>query len=269
VRSRSSAARSAYDAAGAGGYRPRARHRARRSPALCRTLPEPKHAAQLRPRTGRLSRAWCGVRSVSALPAEPHTVAAYLAELAHTDRPATIARKLAAIAVAHRDAGFDSPTSHGMVGRTLTGIRRQKGTAPNQKAALLVNDLRRILAPLTDSLLDVRDRAILLLGFGAALRRSELVGLHVDDLRFEEEGLVVTLRRSKTNPEGRTETIAVAYGSGPTTCPVRAVRRWLAAAGIDEGPVFRGLTPQGGLRDAALGDRMVAHVVKRRCGSCQ
>jgi site-specific recombinase XerD len=208
---------------------------------------------------------WCRVRAVTALPAEPQTLAAYLAELALTDRPATIGRKVAAIAVAHRDAGLESPTEHGMVKRTLAGIRREKGTAPHQKAALLVDDLRRMVAPLGTSLLDRRDRALILLGFAAALRRSELVGLRVADVRVEEEGLVLTLRRSKTNQEGRLETIAVAYGSEPTTCPVRALRAWLVAAGLVEGPLFVGLTPQGGLRDMALGDRMVAHVVKRRC----
>jgi len=210
-------------------------------------------------------RAWCQARAVAALPAEPQTLAAYLADLALTDRPATIGRKVAAIAVAHRDAGLESPTEHGMVKRTLAGIRREKGTAPHQKAALLVDDLRRMVAPLGTSLLDRRDRALILLGFAAALRRSELVGLRFGDVRFEEEGLVLTLRRSKTNQEGRLETIAVAYGSEPTTCPVRAVRSWLGAAGLVAGPLFVGLTPQGGLRTVALGDRMVAHVVKRRC----
>ena len=209
--------------------------------------------------------AWCHTHAVTALPAEPQTLAAYLADLALTDRPATIGKKLAAIAVAHRDAGLESPTEHGMVKRTLAGIRREKGTAQNQKAALLVDDLRRIVAPLGASLLDRRDRALLLLGFAAALRRSELVAIRVADVRFEGEGLVLTLRRSKTNQEGRLETIAVAYGSEPMTCPVRAVRAWLAAAGRVDGALFVGLTPQGAFREAALGDRMVAHVVKRRC----
>ncbi len=208
---------------------------------------------------------WCQARAVTALPAEPQTLAAYLADLALTDRPATIGRKLAAIAVAHREAGHESPTEHGMVKRTLAGIRREKGTAQNQKSALLVEDLRRIVTPLGASLLDRRDRALILLGFAAALRRSELVALRVNDVRFEEEGLVLILRRSKTNQEGRLETIAVAYGSEMRTCPVRALRAWLAAAGLVDGPLFVGLTPQGGLRTAPLGDRMVAHVVKRRC----
>ncbi len=208
---------------------------------------------------------WCLALAVTALPAAPQTLAAYLADLALTDRPATIGRKLAAIAVAHRDTGLESPTEHGMVKRTIAGIRRAKGTAPHQKSALLVEDLRRIVAPLGTSLLDRRDRALILLGFAAALRRSELVALRVEDVRFEEEGLVLTLRRSKTNQEGRLETIAVAYGSEMRTCPVRALRAWLVAAGLVDGPLFVGLTPHGGLRATALGDRMVAHVVKRRC----
>jgi integrase len=208
---------------------------------------------------------WCQTRRLVSLPAEPQSLAAYLRDLARSDRPATIGRKLAAIAVAHRDAGLESPTEHGMVKRILAGIRREKGTAPHHKSALLVDDLRRIIAPLGESLLDRRDRALMLLGFAAALRRSELVALRVDDIRFEEEGLVLTLRPSKTNEGGRLETVAVANGSEPTTCPVRALRAWLAAAGLVNGPLFLGLSPQGGLRTAPLGDRMVAHVVKRRC----
>lgn len=90
-------------------------------------------------------RTWCQARGVAALPAEPQTLAAYLADLALTDRPATIGRKLAAIAAAHRDAGLESPTEHGMVKRTFAGIRREKGTAQKQKAALLVDDLRKML----------------------------------------------------------------------------------------------------------------------------
>lgn len=90
----------------------------------------------------------CKAHAVTPLPAEPRTIAAYLAELALTDRPATIGRKPAAIVVAHRDAGLDSPSDHGMVKRTLAGIRREKGTAPNQESALLVADLRRVVAPL-------------------------------------------------------------------------------------------------------------------------
>jgi len=208
---------------------------------------------------------WCTEQHVSSFPADPHTLAIYLAYLAQTDRPATIARKLAAISVAHCDLGLENPADHGMVRRTLTDIRRQLGTAQVQKNALLAGDIRTIVAPLRETPLDIRDRALLLLGFSAALRRSELVHLRVQDLRFEEEGLVLTLPCMKTNQEGRVEAIAVAYGNDEMTCPVRAMERWLNGAGLDEGPVFRGLTPQGGLRARALSDRMVAHIVKRRC----
>jgi integrase len=185
--------------------------------------------------------------------------------LARTDRPATIGRKLAAIAIAHRDAGFESPTEDRFVKRSMAKIRREKNGAPNQKSALLVDDLKRIIAPMGESLLDHRDRALLLLGFGAALRRSELVALRIEHLLLEDEGLVLTLPRSKVKQEGRLETIAVAYGSEPGTCPVRATLSWLAAAGVVSGPVFRGLTRRRDLKETALGDRMVAHVVKRRC----
>ena len=143
---------------------------------------------------------WCAAHSVDALPASPQTVALFLADL--PGRPATLRRKLAAIAVMHRAAGHESPTAHGMVRATLAGICRERGIAPRPKTALLVGELRTVLATCGDRRIDVRDRALLLIGFAGALRRSELVGLDVGDVRFEGEGVVLRLCRSKTNQEG-------------------------------------------------------------------
>jgi len=119
----------------------------------------------------------------------------------------------------HRAAGHDSPTEHGMVRATFAGIRRERGIAPRPKTAMLVDELRAAVATCGERRIDVRDRALVLIGFAGALRRSELVGLDVDDVRFEGEGLVLRLRRSKTNQEGELEEVAVLYGSDPQTVP--------------------------------------------------
>jgi len=111
--------------------------------------------------------------------------------------------------------------------------------------------------------LGLRDRALLLVGFAAALRRSKLVGLDVEDLGFEQAGMVLTLRRSKTDQEGQGQTVAIPYGRHDSTCPVLAVKVWLDASGITAGPVFRAVDRHGNIAAARLSDRAVANIVKR------
>lgn len=128
---------------------------------------------------------------------------------------------------------------------------------------MLPSQLRAASGALPASLLGKRDRALLLLGFAGAFRRSELAGLEVRDLAFAEDGLEVTLRRSKTDQEGKGSKKGIPYGSDPKTCPVRAVRAWLEASGIAEGPVFREVTRHGHVEAAPLSGRSIARVVKR------
>lgn len=207
---------------------------------------------------------WCDEHALPGLPATPETIALYLTYLAEIGRkPSTLARRLAAIAQAHQLAGHASPTRDPLVRSVAAGIRRLHGTAPASKTPTLTADIRAMVEALPDSPLGTRDRALLLLGFAGGFRRSELVALDVDDLQDTEEGLVVTIRRSKTDQEGVGRTIGIPYGSNPITCPVRAVRAWLAVLGSNEGPLFRPLTRHGRLADRRLSDRAVARVVQR------
>ena len=121
-----------------------------------------------------------------------------------------------------------------------------------------------MVAPLGDGLADVRDRTLLLFGFAAALRRSELVALDVEDVSEDDAGLRLVLRKSKTDQEAEGAIRGLPYGSHPATCPVRAWRRWLAASGIESGPAFRSVDRHGRLGTKRLSDRAVADVVKRR-----
>jgi len=209
----------------------------------------------------RIFTAWCAAHGVDALPATPHTVALFLADL--EGRPSTLRRKLAAIAVMHRAAGHDSPTEHGVVRATFAGIRRERGVAPRPKTALLVDELRAAVATCGERRIDLRDRALVLVGFAGALRRSELVGLDVDDVGFETAGIVLRLRRSKTNQEGELEEVAVLYGSDPQTCPVRALQSWLASGAIIEGPLFRAVDRAGRVGSGRLTARIVGERVKK------
>ena len=206
---------------------------------------------------------WCRQHGVASLPAHVETVASYLSDLAATSRVSTLQRRVAAISVAHKMAGHESPTSSAAVRVLLAGIRRSLGTKPGTKKPALTEDIRSMLDCLPDSLLGARDRALLLLGFAGAFRRSELVALDVQDLEFTDDGLVVTLRRSKTDQEGETRRVGIPRGSGPTTCPVRALRNWLDEADITDGPVFRSVNRHGKLQPRRLTAQSVALVIKK------
>ena len=208
--------------------------------------------------------AWCKDQGLRPLPAEPETVAAYLAARADAGRRVlTIELELTAIGEAHKAAGFESPRTHRLVVATRKGIRRRLGMAPRQKAALSTGELRAMLQALPQRLIGTRDRAILLLGFAGAFRRSELVGLDVRDLEFCPEGLRVTLRRSKTDQEGVGRTVGIPSSPNPSMCPVAATRAWLSAAAIIGGPVFREVQGSGRVGQFRLASRVVGTVVKR------
>jgi site-specific recombinase XerD len=115
-----------------------------------------------------------------------------------------------------------------------------------------------------DNLMGLRDRALLLIGFAGALRRSELVGLDVADLKHGKAGLQLRIRASKTDQEHHDTTVAIAPGN--STCPIAALDEWLTAAGVDRGPIFRPMFKSGRVADARLSDRAVAEIVKKYAG---
>jgi site-specific recombinase XerD len=207
--------------------------------------------------------AWCARFHRQALPALPETVAYYLAHESLRLKVSTLERRLATISEAHKAAGYESPTQHAQVRLVWSGIKREKGTAQRHMKPALTRHLRAMVEKLPDSLVGCRDRALLLLGFAGAMRRSELVSLVAADLAFTDEGMVVVIRKSKTDQTGEGRKIGIPFGTQAETCPVKAVQTWLDEARIDEGPVFRAVSRGGLIRDTALSDRVVANLVKR------
>jgi integrase len=191
----------------------------------------------------RLFKVYCDAKGVSALPAAPETVASYIAAEAQTAKPSTIGRRIAAIRYAHKLAGLETPTDAEGVRATMRGIRRTFGTARNKKAPAVAAKIRSMVATAPEGLAGLRDRALLLLGFAGAFRRSELVALDVADTEETETGMLVTIRGSKTDQERQGVTIAIARGD--IACPVKALRAWLDAAGIEAGPLFRPIDKAG------------------------
>jgi len=206
---------------------------------------------------------WCKEHHLEPLPAAPSTVALYLTERAETLKTSSMQRRLAAIAQIHVGKKFTDPTKSPEVKECWRGIRRAKGTMPKTKAPAVIDIIRRMVEVLPKTLLGTRDRALLLLGFAGAFRRSELVSLNVEDIEFTRDGLVVTLRRSKTDQEGEGRKVGIPYGSNPDTCPVRALQDWLSAASIQAKAVFRGMNRHGQIVSDRLTDKVVALVVKR------
>ena len=206
---------------------------------------------------------WCEKYRRAALPASADTVAYYLADRSQDLKTSTLKRRLATIAEAHRAAGLESPTKHTQVRYVWAGICREKGVAQGHMKPTLTRHIREMISHLPDSLLGVRDRALILLGYAGAMRRSELVGLDVTDLAIAEEGLVVLIRKSKTDQMGVGRKIGIPFGEHPETCPVKAVQAWIDHAFVDEGPLFRSVNKHGHVMAHRLSDQVVADVVKR------
>jgi site-specific recombinase XerD len=207
---------------------------------------------------------WCAVRGLQALPADPVTVGLYLADSASRLRVATIARRMVSIGAAHKSAGLVSPTGAAGVRAVWAGIQRAHGVKAQRKTPLVIEALRACLAELDDDLRGRRDRAILLIGFAGALRRSELVAIHVDDVEdARPQGMVLRIPRSKTDPFAHGRVVGIPMIEGSPTCPCAALQSWLVAARIQSGPVFRAISSHGMIRASALQDRHVARLVKR------
>ena len=211
--------------------------------------------------------AWATANGHPAMPATPEGISRYLTFLAgHGAKVGTMSRRLSGIRFAHRMRDLADPTASARVIAVWEGIRRTHGAPPEQAAPLMPPELWDVLerCPTTRTwkarrrrpepdLAGLRDRALLLVGFVAALRRSELVALEVDQVAEHPNGLVLSIPRSKTNQTGeRAELVVLPRARMPAHCPVTALRSWLDAAGITEGPVLRGVSTGNRARAGAL-----------------
>jgi integrase len=211
--------------------------------------------------------AWCHRAGFRALPAPPATVAAYLAAHAGEHAAATLSRRLAAIARVHRSAGHPFDGRDALVRGTLRGLRREHATPPRRAAALTTAEIKSILGACGRGLTGLRDRALILVGYAGALRRSELVGLDVEHLRQTADALVLLLPRSKGDQAGEGQRVSIGRGRHPETCPVRAVEEWLRAAGIRFGPVFRKVSVRGVVEPNRLHPESVRALLRARAAA--
>ena len=202
------------------------------------------------------------LQSGGSIPATPQCVAAYLATYAQTLSVATLTRRVVAISRIHMAQGLNSPTKSEIVTSTLRGIRRINGSAQRQVAPLLKADMIKLVQGLTD-IKGLRDKALLLIGFSGAFRRAELVALDFEDVRFVTEGIVIRLRRSKTDQCGHGRDVAIPYVKS-RYCPVRALKVWLTKSGIKSGALFRRVNRFQQVMERGLTPQMVALIIKQR-----
>jgi site-specific recombinase XerD len=225
---------------------------------------------------------WCNQKGHQFMPANPHDVADYLEDRAKNawvgisgkgralkeKQPLkwnSLDRRLTAITKIHQYNGHEFSRKDPAIRRTLSGIKRVLSKeqthriVEDRKSAVLMDDIRKMVDSLPDTLTGKRDRALLLIGFSGALRRSELTSIQKEHLKFLKEGIVLLLPWSKT---GMRE-VNIPYGSNPCTCPVRSLQEWINAAKIEKGPVFRAVNRYNQVQPNALSDKAVVLIINR------
>ena len=206
---------------------------------------------------------WCIEKNLDSLPANPETVMMYISDMAKIYKVSTIRRKMTSISLIHRNNGHETPIKNAKVQRTFKGIKNDKGTVQDAKKALLSDDIKKMVDALSNTLQGARDKAIILLGYAGTFRRSEIVNLNVNDIIFENEGVKIIIRKSKTDQEGAGIIKGVMYGKDANTCPVMALKNWLLFSGIVDGPIFRSFTIHKELTDKRLSSKAIALIIKR------
>jgi site-specific recombinase XerD len=201
--------------------------------------------------------AWGGT-----LPATPEQIASYLAYYAPKHTVATLTRRLASLSKIHNIRQWPNPVSTELVRATLRGIRNQHGMKQRQVIPAIKEDIVAMVANL-QGIKGIRDKALLLIGFAGAFRRSELASLQYCDIEHVQQGILIYLCRSKTDQAGQGRKIAIPYARG-AICPVIAMREWLEHSGITEGPIFRSINRYGHIGEQAITSQSIALVIKER-----
>ena len=209
--------------------------------------------------------AWCDRLGFVALAGDPQQVGMYLASIAHL-AASTVRQRLAAIKLAHQYTGVSLDTQHYYVAAALRGLEReQRDRTPRKASPLLPGQLRAVLEATDPGPTGTRDRAMILLGFGAALRRSEIVALDVGHVRIEDRGLLVSMGASKTNQIGAADHRAIYRAKDAAVCPARALEAWLAVRGRDAGPLFVRIRRGGTVTQERLRDNGLNLILKALC----
>ena len=209
---------------------------------------------------------FCLKHGFNSLPTEPKVVSLYLTDLSTRSKISTLRRRLVSLGVVHRLKGHYLDTKHPVIIENLMGIRRKKGSIQKGKKPILINHLKQLINVIDDQKIEkikkLRNRTLILIGFSGGFRRTELISIDYEDLDFIEDGLKITLRRSKTDQFGEGLIKGIPYFSNEKYCPVTSLKNWLTLSKIKTGPVFRRFAKGSILTGHRLTDQSVVLIIK-------
>ena len=210
--------------------------------------------------------AFCAKHGFNSLPTDPKIVSLYLTNLSKNSKISTLRRRLVSISMLHKLKGQYLDVKHPIIVENLMGIKRVKGSIQKGKKPLLINHLKSIINVIDDQKIDeikkIRDKAIILIGFGGGFRRTELISIDREDLEFVPEGLKITVKRSKTDQFGEGMTKGLPYFTNEFYCPVNNLKKWLEISKIESGPIFKRFKKGVALTDKRLTDQSVVLLIK-------
>ena len=211
--------------------------------------------------------AFCAKHNFKTLPTDPKIVSLYLTYLSGRDaKMSTLRRRLVSISMIHKLKGHYLDTKHPVIIENLMGIKRTKGSFQRGKKPLLINQLKAIINVINKEKIDeikkIRDKTIILVGFGGGFRRTELISIDHEDLEFVPEGVKITIKRSKTDQFGEGMIKGLPYFSNQEYCPVVHLKKWLEISKIKNGSIFRRFTKGCSLNKNRLTDQSVVLLIK-------
>ena len=209
---------------------------------------------------------FCANHGFSSMPTQPKIVSLYLTHLSTNSKVSTLRRRLVSIGVVHKLKGHYLDTKHPVIIENLMGIKRKKGSIQKGKKPLLINHLKQIINVIDDQKIEkikkLRNRTLILIGFGGGFRRTELISINHEDLDFVEEGVKITLKRSKTDQFGEGMIKGLPYFTNEKYCPVTSLKNWINLSKIKNGPIFRRFAKSSILTKHRLTDQSVALLIK-------
>ena len=211
--------------------------------------------------------AFCSKHSLNSLPTEPKIISIYLTHLSKNSKISTLRRRLVSISMVHKLKGHYLDTKHPIIVENLMGIKRVKGSIQKGKKPLLINHLKSIINVIDEQKVEeikkLRDKSIILIGFGGGFRRTELVSIDHEDIEFVTEGIKITVKRSKTDQFGEGIIKGLPYFNNENYCPVNIIKKWLKISKIKSGPIFRRFSKGSILSDKRLTDQSVVLLIKK------
>ena len=209
---------------------------------------------------------FCYKHGLNSLPTEPKIISLYLTHLSKNSKISTLRRRLVSISMVHKLKGHYLDTKHPIIIENLLGIRRVKGSIQKGKKPLLINHLKSIINVINEQKIDeikkLRDKSIILIGFGGGFRRTELISIDHEDLEFTSEGLKIIIKKSKTDQIGEGMTKGIPYFNNEIYCPVKNLQKWLKISKINSGPIFRRFSKGLSLTEKRLTDQSVVLLIK-------